>query len=88
MPKFDFDIPTGTSLVMIFATLALVLLATLFAVFAYKKEIFKSSLEGLKIYKLLKNEYFIPKFYERVFINGYEKVAKICSKLDEVVIDK
>ncbi|QKF91895.1 NADH:quinone oxidoreductase I, membrane subunit L [Campylobacter sp. CCUG 57310] len=88
LPKFEFDIPSGTSLIMIFTTLALVLISTIFAIFAYKKEIFKSSLDELKIYKLLKNEYFIPQIYRRVFINGYFNLAKICKKLDEAVIDK
>ncbi|MDO5045118.1 NADH-quinone oxidoreductase subunit L [Campylobacter sp.] len=88
LPKFSLDISSNTSLVMLASTLAIITLATLFAIFAYKKEIFTSKIEEMKIYKLLKNEYFIPKIYERVFINGYEKMARICRRLDEAAIDK
>ncbi|MCD8212663.1 MAG: NADH-quinone oxidoreductase subunit L, partial [Campylobacter sp.] len=68
--------------------LALIALSTLFAIYAYKKKIFKESLSELKFYKILKNSYFIPQFYDKAIIANYANLAKLCRKTDEAVIDK
>lgn len=88
LPKFGFEISAKASFIMIFTTLGLILAATIFTIFAYKKEILKDGFKESGIYKLVKNEYFIPKIYEKVFIRGYEKTAKICKRIDEAAIDK
>jgi len=36
----------------------------------------------------LQNAYFIPKFYEKFFINGYILISQICKKIDEMIIDR
>jgi len=84
---FKMGLSSGVILRLVIITLVCVIASTLFAIFAYKKEIFKPSIEESKIYKLLKNQYYIPQFYERVFIRGYEKISEICFKADKKVID-
>ena len=36
----------------------------------------------------MQNAYFIPKFYEKFFINGYALISKICKKFDEMIVDR
>lgn len=88
LPKFELNLEYGTEITLILLTLISITLSTLFAIFAYKKQIFKEELGELKIYKILQNAYFIPKFYDRFVIKNYAKAAKFCRKMDEAVIDK
>ncbi|WP_169766216.1 NADH-quinone oxidoreductase subunit L [Campylobacter curvus] len=88
LPKFELNLEYESEVTLILLTLISITLSTLFTIFAYKKRIFKEELGELKIYKILQNAYFIPKFYERFVIKNYAKAAKFCRKMDEAVIDK
>ena len=88
LPKFELNLEYESEVTLILLTLISITLSTLFTIFAYKKQIFKEELGELKIYKILQNAYFIPKFYERFVIKNYAKAAKFCRKMDEAVIDK
>lgn len=85
---FKLNLSHSSEIFLLVLTLTLVLASACFAVFAYKKEIFKESICESKIYKILQNAYFIPKFYEKFFINGYALISKICKKFDEMIVDK
>ena len=58
-----------------------------FAIFAYRKNIFKESIEKRSIFKLLANEYYIAKFYEIAFIRPYERLSKLLYKVDLFIVD-
>ena len=85
---FKLNLSHSSEIFLLVLTLSLVLASAGFAVFAYKKEIFKESICESKIYKILQSAYFIPKFYEKFFINGYALISKICKKFDEMIVDK
>ena len=85
---FKLNLSHSSEIFLLVLTLTLVLASAGFAVFAYKKEIFKESICESKIYKILQNAYFIPKFYEKFFINGYAFISKICKKFDEMIVDR
>ena len=85
---FKLNLSHSSEIFLLVLTLSLVLASAGFAVFAYKKEIFKESICESKIYKILQNAYFIPKFYEKFFINGYALISKICKKFDEMIVDR
>lgn len=86
--NFSLNLSHGSKIFLLVLTLGLVLTSTGFAIFAYKKEIFKESICESRVYKILQNAYFIPKFYEKFFINGYTLVSQICKKIDEMIIDR
>lgn len=73
---------------LVFLSLGVVLASVIFTIFAYKKQIFSPNLSQNFVYKILKNEYFIPKFYKIFFIDTYAKISQICALADEKVIDK
>ena len=84
---FGMDLESSVVVRLIIITLLCVLASTLFAILAYKKEIFKPSIEENKLYKLLKNQYYIPQFYNKVFVKGYEKLSQVCFQADKKIID-
>ena len=87
LPKYEFFINHETEIIMIVATLGLVTISTIFAIFAYKKQIFNQSVENFILYRILSNQYFIPQFYNTIIVGGYVKISKIFRRLDECVID-
>ncbi|MCI6989535.1 MAG: NADH-quinone oxidoreductase subunit L [Campylobacter sp.] len=88
VPRFDFELSHFTHISLIALTLIVVILSIIFAIFAYKKEIFSEKCENIFIYKLLKNEYFIPHFYKNYVIATYEKISNLAAKFDMKIIDK
>lgn len=85
----DFNINLSNSTVnkLLVFTLICVVISTLFVILFYKKEIFKFKFSENQIYKFLKNEYYIPQIYEKIFIKGYEKTGEICYMIDKKIID-
>jgi NADH-quinone oxidoreductase subunit L len=74
--------------VLIAATLGIAISGILFAVYKYNKGGFSKECEKLPIYKLLSNQYYIPKFYDVVFVKTYKKLADFAwHKLDLKVVD-
>ncbi|NLY03318.1 MAG: NADH-quinone oxidoreductase subunit L [Campylobacter sp.] len=88
LPDLILELSKGTILALIVITSVAILGATIFAIYAYKKDIFKNSCKDNRIYKLLKNEYYIPQIYDEIFIKPYYKIAQICAKADKNIIDK
>ena len=88
LKDFSLNLSHGSEIFLLILTLSLVLTSAGFAVFAYKREIFKESICESRAYKILQNAYFIPKFYEKFFINGYTLVSQIYKKIDEMIIDR
>lgn len=74
------------SLVMILASAAAVL-GVLLAIIAYWKNWFKPSLSKTSIYKLLFNEYYIPRFYHQFIVNKYALFCEFLRKGDKEILD-
>ena len=87
LPGYDFGISKSTAKILIIITFFAILSSTIFAVFAYTKQIFSPKIEQNLIYKILKNQYFIPKFYDKAIVAGYFKISEFCEKIDNKIID-
>lgn len=87
LPGYKFEISHDLAKILIFITFFAVLFSTIFAIYAYKKEIFSEKCEQNFLYKILKNQYFVPKFYEIFFVKGYAKISALCEKCDNKIID-
>ncbi|ELP9120343.1 NADH-quinone oxidoreductase subunit L [Campylobacter lari] len=74
------------SLVMVLASAAAVL-GVLLAVIAYWKNWFKPSLSKTSIYKLLFNEYYIPRFYHQFIVSKYALFCEFLRKADKEILD-
>lgn len=73
-------------LVMILATVAAVT-GVVLAILVYWKNWIKPSISQSRIYKLLFNEYYIPKFYHQFIVKKYFNVCEILRKIDREVLD-
>ena len=72
---------------MIAVTSAIAILGIATAVIMYKYGPIKKDLTGCKIYQLLINQYYIPKIYEKFFIEPYEELSRIFWKIDQKMVD-
>jgi len=88
LPKYDFILNHSVAILLIFITTLCVALSTIFAIFAYKKGIFKESIKEKTIYKILSNQYYIPQIYEKFITKNYFKFSEFCAKMDANFIDK
>ena len=88
LPDYQINIKHWVEYILIALTLFLVTLSTIFAIFAYKKEIFKDSITKNIIYKILANQYFIPQFYDKFIVKNYFRISEFFAKIDNLVIDK
>ncbi|WP_103600686.1 NADH-quinone oxidoreductase subunit L [Campylobacter concisus] len=88
LKDFPLNLSHGSEIFLLVLTLSLVLASAGFAIFAYKREIFKENICESRAYKILQNAYFIPKFYKKFFINGYTRLSQNCKKFDEMIIDR
>ena len=74
----------STSWILILVTSAVAIFGILVAVFKYKNGGFSKSWENTSIYKLLSNQYFIPKFYEVAISKPYYKFSVWAWKTIEI----
>lgn len=74
----------STSWILILVTSAVAIFGILVAVFKYKNGGFSKSWEETSIYKLLSNQYFIPKFYEVGISKPYYKFSVWAWKTIEI----
>ncbi|EAI4297771.1 NADH-quinone oxidoreductase subunit L [Campylobacter lari] len=74
------------SLVMALASVAAVL-GMLLAIIAYWKNWFKPSLSKTSIYRLLFNEYYIPRFYHQFIVSKYALFCEFLRKGDKEILD-
>lgn len=88
LPKYELELAHKTEISLIILTMLLVLISSSFAIYLYRANKFGEGYERNLFYKILKNEYFIPVIYERVFIRSYVKIAQICEFIDDRIIDK
>ena len=88
MPIYEFSLSHSTGILLIALTLIAVACSTAFAIYAYKKGIFKESIKENFIYKILSNQYYIPQIYDKFFVQNYFKISEFCAKIDTNIVDK
>ena len=86
LPSYEFHTHHVEN-ILIAVTSAIAILGIATAVIMYKHGPIKKDLTGCKIYQLLINQYYIPKIYEKVFIEPYEELSRIFWKIDQKMVD-
>lgn len=88
LPSEGGHVDTTTLATLIALASAIAIGGILLAIFKYKDADFNNQKEGGFFYKLLKNQYYIPAFYNKVFIKPYYVVSRIAwRKIDLKIID-
>lgn len=88
-PAFSLEIPHDTHILLIGGTLGLVGLSVLFTIIKYARGGFSAFWESNFLYKILSNQYYIPKLYEILFIKPYYKCANfLWQKVETKCIDR
>jgi len=88
LPIEEFHVSTATFWTLIVVTQAIALTGIGVAVFKYSKGGFSKKWEETFIYKLLFNQYYIPKIYDEYICKPYAELSKIFWKeLDLKVVD-
>jgi NADH-quinone oxidoreductase subunit L len=88
LSKYELHIPHTTEMILILATSAIAISGVLFAIYKYSRGGFSKELENLALFKILKNQYFIPQFYEAVILKPYYELSKFAWKqIDIKIID-
>lgn len=85
---YHFSIDHSVAVMLIFATSAIALSGIAFAVFKYKRGGFSKEVEQTGIYKLLSNQYYIPKLYEEAICKPFGTLSRFFWKsIDLKIVD-
>jgi NADH-quinone oxidoreductase subunit L len=88
LPNYEFThIVHDNHYTLIAAALAVAVTGILVAVGVYRKGGFSEKWEQTFVYKLLKNQYYIPHFYEKAITQPYMRLADWAWKVDMRVVD-
>ncbi|ACZ11187.1 NADH-quinone oxidoreductase subunit L [Sulfurospirillum deleyianum] len=88
LSHYEIHIAHGTEIVLIAATLGIALSGIAFAIYMYKRGGFSKRLEERWCYKLLSNQYYIPKLYELYIMRPFDAMAKFAwLNVDMKVVD-
>jgi len=83
---YEFTLDHSIALVLIFATSAIALSGIAFAVYKYKRGGFSEKIEQWGVYKLLSNQYYIPKLYEEGIMKPFTTLSRFAWKSVDVRI--
>lgn len=84
---YEIKIAKNVEIWLILLTLILISSTILLTIWLYKRQILKDKFNSNFLYKILLNQYFIPKFYNFYVVGAYKKICQMCAKFDECVID-
>ncbi len=85
---YEFSLDHSVAIMLILATSVVAIGGILFAIYKYKNGGFSESIEKLPIFQLLKNQYYIPKFYEVAITKPFALASKFMWKnIDLRVVD-
>jgi len=88
LSEYEIHIPHATGYILIAATLSIALSGIGFAVYKYKHGGFAKSLEETFCYKILSNQYYIPKLYALYIMRPFTIVSRFAwQKIDMKVVD-
>lgn len=88
LPEFEFHIGHNVEMMLIVVTSLMAIGGILTAVLLYRNGLLNPKLQQTWVYKLLSNQYFIPKFYDEFFSKPYAELSRIFWKhIDLKVVD-
>ncbi|MDR3346870.1 MAG: NADH-quinone oxidoreductase subunit L [Campylobacteraceae bacterium] len=89
LPSYEFGLGHTSVSIMIAATSAVAIFGIAFALYVYLwRGGFSKTIEKWAIYKLLSNQYYIPKIYQEYIVRPFSALADFSwKKVDERVID-
>ncbi|WP_024954908.1 NADH-quinone oxidoreductase subunit L [Sulfurospirillum arcachonense] len=88
LSNYEFTLEHSVGMILIFATSAIAISGIAFAVFKYKRGGFSENIENWGIYKLLSNQYYIPKLYEVAIMKPFTALSKfIWLEVDMRIVD-
>ena len=88
LPGVEEHIDEHTFLVLLAVTLGIATLGILWAVLKYKNADFTKPRKHGFVHRLLKNQYYIPTFYQETFVKPYFAVSRVAWKaFDQKIID-
>ena len=88
LAQYEIHIAHGTEALLIAGTLGIAISGIAFAVFMYKRGGFPKSWEESVGYKLLSNQYYIPKLYELYIMRPFTSIARLAwLKIDTKIVD-
>lgn len=88
LAQYEIHIAHGTEALLIAGTLGIAASGIAFAVFIYRRGGFPKSLEERAVYKLLSNQYYIPKLYELYIMRPFTALARFAwLKIDTKIVD-
>lgn len=93
LPEFSANLSVKIVWILIGITSCVALSGIFFAVWKYSKGGFSKKWEKNLFYRLLVNQYYIPKVYECIFIRNYQRLSKMCwlyidKKIIDFIVDK
>ncbi len=88
LSDYEFTIDHNVVIILIFATTAVALSGIAFAIYKYKRGGFNEKIESWGVYKLLINQYYIPKLYEEAIIKPFTALSRFAwLRIDMRVVD-
>jgi len=88
LAQYEIHIAHGTEVLLIAGTLGIAVSGIAFAVYMYRRGGFPKSLEERAAYKLLSNQYYIPKLYELYIMRPFSALATFAwLKIDTKIVD-
>ncbi len=88
LPKYDIHLSHLSEYLLIGGTSLVALSGIFYALYMYgKRGGFSQNLQKLCIYKILTNQYFIPRLYEQALIKPYKNLSNLAWEIDKRVVD-
>ncbi|MBL0687384.1 MAG: NADH-quinone oxidoreductase subunit L [Sulfurospirillum sp.] len=88
LADYKFTLDHSVVINLIFATSAIALSGIIFAVYKYIRGGFSEKIENWRIYKLLLNQYYIPKLYEVCIIKPFATLSRFAwLNIDNKIVD-
>ncbi len=87
LPNFEANLESQTLWTLIAVALIVALSGIGFAIFKYKSGGFSPKWQETFVYKVLSHQYYIPAFYNWLFIQNYFRLSKVSWNIDKSVID-
>ena len=88
LAEYEINIPHGTEILLIAGTLGIALSGIAFAVYKYQRGGFSKDWEDKACYKVLSNQYYIPKLYELYIMKPFTQLSHFLWKqIDTKIVD-
>ena len=88
LAEYEINIPHGTEILLIAGTLGIALSGIAFAVYKYQRGGFSKDWEEKACYKVLSNQYYIPKLYELYIMKPFTQLSHFLWKqIDTKIVD-